>query len=169
MGAEKEPEEKKPAEKKPEEKKPAAKKPEEKKPAEKKPEEKKPEEKKPEEAPGTSVSIVQVHDEVVNLVHKTMPAGSFSKFNVQYIKPDDNKVLEFTISPRAFKRKTPEEINELISEQVVTQLNVFGMNITKEDLLQPRVEAKKPEEKKPEEKKPEAKKPEEKKPEAKKP
>merc|ERR1712072_1653521 len=150
-------------------KKPAEKKPEEKKPAEKKPEEKKPAEKKPEEAPGTSVSIVQVHDEVVNLVHANMPAGSFSKFNVQYIKPDDKKVLEFNISPRAFKRKTPEEINELISEQVVTQLNEFGMNITKEDLLQPRVEAKKPEEKKPEEKKPEAKKPEEKKPAEKKP
>merc|ERR1712116_52992 len=97
--ADKKPEEKKPTDKKPEEKKPADKKPEEKKPEEKKPEEKKPEEKKPEEFTGT-LTVTMVHDQVVELVHQNMPAGSFSKFNVQYIKPDDKKVLEFAISPR---------------------------------------------------------------------
>merc|ERR1712072_1328854 len=156
----KKPEEKKPAEKKPEEKKPAAKKPEEKKPAEKKPEEKnpakkkpdakkpeakKPEQKKPEEPTvGISITLAEMHDQIVELVHSSMPAGSFSKFNVQYIKPDDKKVLEFAISPRSFKRKTPEEVNVLISEQVMTQMIEFGFNITKDDLLKARVEVKKP-------------------------
>merc|ERR1712096_591907 len=150
----------KPTGKKPEEKKPS-----DKKPAEKKPEEKKPEEKKPEEVvfEGT-LTLVQVHDQVVELVHANMPAGGFSKFNVQYIKPDDKKVLEFAISPRNFKRKTPEEITELVSEQVIKQMLEFGMNITKDDLIQAKLEIKKPGEKKPEEKKPADKKPEEKKP-----
>merc|ERR1712183_1080909 len=159
----KKPEEKKPEEKKPEEKQPGEKKPEEKKPEEKKPEEKKPEEDKP----GVTLTVTQIHDQVVELVHANMPAAGFSKFNVQYIKPDDKKVLEFSISPRNFKRKTPEEVTELISEQVMKQMVEFGLNITQDDLVQAKLEVKKPDEKKPEEKKPEEKKPTDKKPEEK--
>merc|ERR1711962_1442046 len=162
--AEKKPDEKKPADKKkPEEKKPADKKPEEKKPAEKKPEEKKPKEAKPEEVTVT-LTMVQMHDQIVELVRANVPPTGFSKFNVQYIKPDDKKVLEFVISPRNFKRKSPEELTVLISEQVIKQMVEFGFNITKDDLTA-NLTITKPEEKKPEEKKPEEKKPEDKKPE----
>merc|ERR1712062_364897 len=167
--AEKKPEEKKPAEKKPEEKKPAEKKLEEKKPAEKKPEEKKPEEKKPEETSTVTLTTVEIHNEIVKLVNDNLTPGSTSKFDVRYINPNDKTILDVNISPRNFKRKTAEEVDELISEQVVKQMVSFGLNITKDDIKQAKLEPKKPAEKKPEEKKPEEKKPEEKKPEEKKP
>merc|ERR1712062_96476 len=167
--AEKKPEEKKPAEKKPEEKKPAEKKLEEKKPAEKKPEEKKPEEKKPEEkkpeeTSTVTLTTVEIHNEIVKLVNDNLTPGSTSKFDVRYINPNDKTILDVNISPRNFKRKTAEEVDELISEQVIKQMVSFGLNITKDDIKQAKLEPKKPAEKKPEEKKPEEK-PEEKTPE----
>merc|ERR1711977_534383 len=88
--------------------------------------------------------------------------------------PNDKKTLAVNISPRAFKKKTDDEIDALISEQVVKQMNDLGLNITADDIAKAKLEVnkpaeKKPVEKKPEEKKPAAKKPEEKKPEEKKP
>merc|ERR1711881_124488 len=107
-------------------------------------------------------------------VHGNLLPGNFSKFKIEYINPNDKKTLEFNISPRNFKKKTDEEIDELISEQVVKQMSDFGLKTSIDDIKKARLDAtkpeeKKPEEKKPEEKKPEAKKPEEKKPEEKKP
>merc|ERR1712096_478929 len=160
----KKPEDKKPVEKKPEEKKPEEKKPAEKKPEEKKPEEKKPEEKKPEETSTVTLTTVEIHNEIVKLVNDNLTPGSTSKFDVRYINPNDKKILDVNISPRNFKRKTAEEVDELISEQVIKQMVSFGLNITKDDIKQAKLEPKKPAEKKPAEKKPEEKKPEEKRP-----
>merc|ERR1711990_503380 len=125
---EKKPEEKKPEEKKPEEKKPAEEKPEEKKPAEKKPEEKEPEEKKPEETTTMTLTVVEIHNEIVKLVNDNLTPGSTAKFDVRYINPNDKTILDVNISPRNFKRKTAEEVDELISEQVVKQMVSFGLN-----------------------------------------
>merc|ERR1711881_489152 len=102
-------------------------------------------------------------------VHGNLLPGNFSKFKIEYINPNDKKTLEFNIAPRNFKKKTDEEIDELISEQVVRQMNDFGLNISTDDIKKARIDAMKPKETKPSEKKPEETKPEEKKPEAKKP
>merc|ERR1712072_787906 len=189
----KKPEAKKPEEKKPEAKKPDAKKPEAKKPEEKKPEQKKPDAKKPvpqeEEVVAevqpevqegnedflkdldkpTEVSVMEMHDHIVKLAFGSINPGSMAKLSVNYTNPNDSKVLKFSISPRGFKRKTDDEICDLISEQVVKQLTELGFDITLDDILNAKVQIKTTDVKKPEEKKPEAKKPEEKKPEAKKP
>merc|ERR1712168_1362238 len=114
------------------------------------------------------------HDEVVKIVKTSLTPGSTSKFQVQYTNPNDKKVLEFSISPRTFRRKTDEGVTELISEQVVKQLNEFGYEITLNDILGAKVEIKTTDVKKPEEKKPGkfdkfGKKPDEKKPGEKKP
>merc|ERR1712062_439533 len=146
---EKKPEEVKPEEAKPVEKKPEEKKPEEKKPAEKKPEEKKPEEKKPEETSTVTLTVVEIHNEIVKLVNDNLTPGSTSKFDVRYINPNDKTILDVNISPRNFKRKTAEEVDELISEQVIKQMVSFGLNITKDDIKQAKLEPKKPEETKP--------------------
>merc|ERR1712141_35584 len=121
------PEEAKPEEAKPVEKKPEEKKPEEKKPEENKPEEKKPEEKKPEETSTVTLTVVEIHNEIVKLVNDNLTPGSASKFDVRYINPNDKTILDVNISPRNFKRKTPEEVDELISEQVVKQMVSFGL------------------------------------------
>merc|ERR1712072_891136 len=200
---EKKPEAKKPEEKKPEAKKPDAKKPEAKKPEAKKPEQKKPEQKKPDakkpvpqeeevvaevqpevqegnedflkdlDKP-TEVSVMEMHDHIVKLAFGSINPGSMAKLSVNYTNPNDSKVLKFSISPRGFKRKTDDEICDLISEQVVKQLTELGFDITLDDILNAKVQikttdVKKPEEKKPAEKKPEEKKPAEKKPEETKP
>merc|ERR1711964_743991 len=130
---------------------------------------KKPEEKKPEETTTVTLTIVEIHDQIVKLVNDNLTPGSTSKFDVRYINPNDKTILDVNISPRNFKRKTAEEVDELISEQVIKQMVSFGLNITKDDIAKAKLEPKKPDEKKPEEKKPEEKKPEEKKPAEKKP
>merc|ERR1711962_1664474 len=175
--AEKKPEEKKPAEKKSDEKKPGQKKPEDKKPADKKPKGVKEEIVMDEEIvveqpvaevqdenedflkeldePTSKISMIEMHDEIVRLVQVKVTPGSFSKFQVQYTNPNDSKVLEFNISPRGFKKKTDDEVWELISEQVVKQLVDFGFDISLDLIQKAKVQIKtKPEEKKPAEKKP---------------
>merc|ERR1712002_309174 len=185
--AEKKPEEKKPADKKPETKKPEEKKPEEKKPEEPKPEEKKPEEKKPEKKPAQEEEVVKPIEEapvektpeeenrdeileeivqIVNEARKKLPSGSFGVFKVEYTSGDDI-TMNFTIKPREFRKKTDDEIQIVIRNQILKQAEEKGwdlaymMSIKMANEPAPEViktverfPAGKPVEKKPEEKKP---------------
>ena len=83
--------------------------------------------------PSPQDAVLQLHDEIIKQVQDalaSMPPGNYGTFVIDAESPTDGKNLKFTISPRKFKNKSPQEILKLIKEQIQKQMADAGMDIS---------------------------------------